>query len=1104
MDYRLGLDVGTASCGLIAWALDQQGNPSELMLNSLDIWSEPLLPAKSGGVGQSKKAARRAARMMRRGICRRARRLRRISHLASLLSLDATSIPPDKGQNIHNLRADAAEKKVGMDDLLRVFLHITKNRGPSGDWVYAESMEQKPKNKKPSKSRPEPETANEQNALEDINTEQEKKDIAGGVRKLERLTHEAAKAMDKPELTLGQFLHYRRERGESVILGKVGLYPSRRLVEREFDRIWSTQQEFYPVMRDSEIRRQFFDAIFFQRPLKSPAPMVGRCPLEPTLARSPAAQMCAQKFRIEKQISDLRWGIGRSAQPLSKEQKNVIRELLNMQGEAAFGSILKALHDAGFPGPQGRGLNMDRSSRESLKGNTTLTTFRKLDLESEWIALDEITQTQIINFLADLGSPDILDQDSWHSNFTKLSAKTKKREKRIFSPTFINFINLLRKKPKFARLSTMGFDSGRMSYSIKALKMLTALMQEGWDERSAIEQIYPDHFKGKQVNRELPLPKETGNTVVDVALRQIYRAVRRAIEEMKGPPSQIIIELSRNMALGLRQRGKIETKINVNKKARREAAKSITEHGEQVTEKKIQRYLLWEQQLHYCPYCNDRIELGEALGSETEREHILPRTLTRVGGKRNQLVLAHRACNNEKGNRTPWIAFGADETRWRIIEERAAQLEQNKQWGKAKLLLLKDWDDEVLDNEAIKGFTDRQFHEGSWIAKLIAQWLGNVCQDVSVSRGEMTAHLRRIWKLDTVIPEIRYESGLPVLDLEGNTISQADFNRHRTWWEGHNERAGGVPTDRKPDKRIDHRHHLVDALAISLTSRSLYMRMANNYKLERERERRGERNHLRLYHEPPIPNIRDLALNLIRNAEIRHKPDRHPDGALFDQTAYGISRKPSENGKHKLAIRKPLAALIDNKGSIEKTRKVLEKIESEITRNEVLKIFDERTSLGISLKQAFDEPIMHPQFKNPIHRVRLLGDSVDTAAEIVHENRNGIKLKKYYSHSGNAYLEVRLEGGKLAGKPRLVPVQQAMKEKGSNPPDGVLRFWKGDTIQLPDSTRHVVGIIAAQGGGQLRLVPVTETCTFGELKKRGLTMRTVSGDALAKISIIDV
>lgn len=1142
MRYRLGLDVGTASCGLVALGLDENSNPLRPVYDSLDIWQEPLSPAKSGGIGEPKKAARRRARQARRLIGRRARRLRRIAHLASLLGFNPSTIAPDNGQNIHRLRAQAADSRVELADLLRILLHLAKNRGPSGDWVYTEpKTKQAAKERKGRGKRVAGETATTDDATPedpDKQAAKEKKNIVGGVRKLEELMQEAAKELGKQEITLGQYLNYRRQKGESVILGRkngnsIPLYPSRRVVEHEFDRIWDTQAQFHPVMQDMKIRDQFHNAIFFQRPLKSPAPMVGRCPLEPTLPRSPAAQMAAQAFRIEKQISDLRWGMGRRQQRLSQEQKDIIRSLLEdsehltEKGELSFKKLLKVLEEQKHPGPTGLGLNMDRSSRESLKGNTTLAVFRKLDLETEWKALDERTQIQVINFLADLGSPEALDNDDWHLKFLKLERECTKRKykkpirlnkkqwkfkNRSFDRPFVEFINRFRKHEKFGRLSAMGFDGGRMAYSIKTLKALTQLLQTGADkdgvaiddERAAVDSAYPKHNQSKALSSVLPLPEETGNTVADVALRQVYRAVRRAMETLGGPPTQIIVELSRDMALGIKKRGEIEKKINTNKKTRRDAANAISEHGEQVTDKKIDRYLLWEQQMHYCPYCDRRIELGEALGSETEREHILPRTLTRVGGKRSQLVLAHKSCNNEKGNRTPWQAFHSNETRWPIIKQHAELLRDKKQFSKAKLLELEGWEDEVLDDDAIKGFTDRQFHESAWIAKLTALWLRRVCSDVMVSRGELTAHLRRIWKLDTVIPEVRYASSLPVLDRDGKRISREDFNTHKSWWEGHNQTAGGVPTDRKPDKRIDHRHHLVDALVITLSDRRLFRKMAENYKREREKEKKGERAKLGLYEEPPIKTLRELAVEIVTNAKIRHKPDRYPDGPLFDQTAYGISRKPNVNGKHVLANSKLLIALIDNKGSVEKTRKVLERIESEVTRNAVLEAFEKRIVGGTSLKRIFDDPILHPQFHTPIRRVRLLGNSEDTAATIAFTNRHNQRLEKRYPSAGNAYLELRVENGKLIEKPRLVTIQEAMRESVIQDPVGVIRFWKGDTVRLGDGSLHLIGIIAAQGGGQLRLVPVTETCTFGELKKRGLTMRTISGEALSQVTLADV
>ena len=350
------------------------------------------------------------------------------------------------------------------------------------------------------------------------------------------------------------------------------------------------------------------------------------------------------------------------------------------------------------------------------------------------------------------------------------------------------------------------------------------------------------------------------------------------------------------------------------------------------------RYLLWEQQDTHCPYCADRISLEQAVdGNATHFEHILPRSLTRVGKQRNHLVLAHRSCNDVKGDRTPFEAFGHDEERWRAIEFCASVLKRNKQFAKARLLTLAEYEHEVLDDESISDFSERQFAETSWIGKLAAEWMKQVCTHVSVSRGTLTAHLRRIWKLETVIAQARYDAGLPVLDQDGEKITLDDFKRFKPFWEGHNGKDH-PRTDRKIDKRIDHRHHLIDALVIAQTSRSLYQRMARHYKELAERRQAGEAVRMTLAVEPPLRDLRARALHIACGTEIRHKPDRHVSGAFFQQTAY---RKTwTDDGKSRLAIRISLSKLTDNAGSLDKARKGISDIVSDHTRRVVSEAFE--------------------------------------------------------------------------------------------------------------------------------------------------------------------
>ena len=262
MDYRLALDIGTASCGLIVLSLDGNREPVAIAHHSLSIFSEPVLPHAPG---EPKKTKRRRAR--------RARRLRRIAQLADLIGLDHKAIPADAGQLIHILRAKSASMQIGLDDLLRVLLKLAKRRGYAGGFK--------------------------------IKTDKQKDDdtsiVKSGIEKLEA----AMQAADCK--TVGQYLQHRFKNSETLKLKEVGLYSHRDMLIAEFNAIWDEQEKHHAVLREScpdpvsggtrLIREQFFDAIFYQRPLKSVAPMVGNCMLEPNFPRAPMVQPAMQAFR---------------------------------------------------------------------------------------------------------------------------------------------------------------------------------------------------------------------------------------------------------------------------------------------------------------------------------------------------------------------------------------------------------------------------------------------------------------------------------------------------------------------------------------------------------------------------------------------------------------------------------------------------------------------------------------------------------------------------------------------------------------------------------------------------------------------------------------
>lgn len=1096
MEYRLGLDVGTASLGAAAIALSPAKEPLHLAAHAVHIFNEPLENSTAGL--KSKKAARRMARQQRKQIDRRASRLRGIAALAPLLGLARETLAPDSGKNLPRLRALAARERIELADLMRIFLRLAKRRGYAGEF-----------------------RAKQEGA--------KLGEVEGGSRDLERDMRALAAEQGLDKVTLGEYLYYRHQQGLPTKL-KIAekrdnpleisnLYALRRQAQSEFDQIWDAQTRYHDILsakhKDGQpFKAMFQEAIFRQRPLKPARGMVGQCSLEPTLPRAPRAQPAFQRFRIEKTLADLRWGAGKRALPLSAAQKELIRRLLDQKETVLFKTILTALEKAGCPQPDGRGLNLDRASREELKGDKTNAVFRQLGLATEWAALDERTQIQTINFLADLGSPEQLDDPQWHTRFARADGLP-----RSFGQEMVAFIDRLKDNDKFDRLAKMGFDGGRASYSVKALNKLSEWLAdpwwpEGWqgemrvDEEAAIRVCYPEsQLKPSAALPRLPLPRPTGDAVVDGALRQIRYVVNGLIDRLGAPPTEIVVEMAREMGIGITRRNERESAMNKNRKARVEAENAIRAANASVTPSRVRRYLLWKEQGEkFCPYCERTINLEHALsGAETEYEHILPRSLTQVGFKRSEIVLAHRGCNQAKSNRTPWDAWGEgrDPARWNVVEQRAAWFEKNKRLRKAKLLLLKDFEQEVLNDESIAAFSDRQFHQTSWIAKEAALWLQRICPTpVAVSRGELTATLRRGWRLETVIPESRLAEGLPVLDDEGRVVTPEEFERFKPVWEGHRAPSRELHTDRKLDKRIDHRHHLIDAITIALTSRSLFQEMARTYKAESERCNGGERPRLHPP-EPPLRNVREHALTAVRECNLTIKPDRYPDGAIFQATAYGVAQKDGDE-KSRLTLRMAVAELIDRrKGTVEQARKAIAAIVSDTTRMIVSQAFEARIAQGKNAPEALAEPFYQDCYgqRIPIKKVRCHTDKYAEDAPIVeHADRRGVIHRKRLLHAGYAYLECELKEGRVI-RSDLVPTLRAMKDKGRPHPPNTIRLHKGDTVlDQKDGKEYRVGYFKAEG--KIFLVPLVEPRAYDVVKEPSSGKKIVSFSQTGRLRIV--
>ena len=232
-----------------------------------------------------------------------------------------------------------------------------------------------------------------------------------------------------------------------------------------------------------------------------------------------------------------------------------------------------------------------------------------------------------------------------------------------------------------------------------------------------------------------------------------------------------------------------------------------------------------------------------------EIEHILPFSSTLDDSLNNKTVSTRRA-NRVKGNRTPFDAradFEREGWTYDTILARAEHMPRNKRYRFAEDGYQK-WLREDQD------FLARALNDTRHLSRVAREYLSLICpQATRVIPGQMTAMLRAKFGLNDI------------LGLNGEK------------------------------NRNDHRHHAVDACVIAVTDQGLLQRFAKASASARER-------HLdRLVENMPLPweSYREHVTRAIDSIWVSHKPDHGHEGAMMEETSYGIRRDGSVRQKTK-------------------------------------------------------------------------------------------------------------------------------------------------------------------------------------------------------------
>lgn len=634
----------------------------------------------------------------------------------------------------------------------------------------------------------------------------------------------------------------------------------------EFNRIWATQKTAHPALADEAVKkavvlalipnnqaaqqlwlkRELRDVIrdyviYYQRPLKSQASSKGKCRYEPQKPVVPISSPIHQAFRLWQQVGNIRFTdrYGKSVE-LTHEQRAKLYDHLLDKSELKPEQVAKAV------GIKDDGLEV--SLRASIAGHGVLERLRK-PLKEHPALLESIRE----ELRADLDVQHTLTYRLWHALYSipeREHRKTALEQMGELTAEQIEILCDVRYERKHGALSARaihrilplmrcgayfsevaipdavkdriekiftGEVDEELEVSVRELFKSKRSVSEfqGMRYWEAASLVYNDHRRTADKPHAEPgemkaVPRgEMRNSVVEQVVNEVLM-VTRDIWATYGRPTSIRVELARELRMNAKERERMFSGNKKRSKERDDIRDELTSRFKipKPTRKDVERFQLWKDQKFLCMYSGDTIQETMLFSGEVDVDHVIPRTRF-FDDSFNNKVLALRKENGAKDKLTAYEYMqGKGTGHWEAFVDRVEALYNGRTLSprKKKYLLA----DKIPDD-----FINRQLNDTRYISTQVVQLLQRVAPGaVYTTIGSVTDHLKEHWKLNRVFKEVmrpRFERlekivGRPLIQ-EVNENGRQDL-KMEGW-----------------DKRIDHRHHALDAMVVAATQQKFIQRL---------------------------------------------------------------------------------------------------------------------------------------------------------------------------------------------------------------------------------------------------------------------------------------
>lgn len=257
----------------------------------------------------------------------------------------------------------------------------------------------------------------------------------------------------------------------------------------------------------------------------------------------------------------------------------------------------------------------------------------------------------------------------------------------------------------------------------------------------------------------------------------------------------------------------------------------------------LKRYKLWLEQKYRSPYTGEMIPLNKLFTPEYEIEHIIPQSRYFDDSFSNK-VICEAGVNKLKDNQIGLefiknhhgekvqVGMGRSVQIFEVKEyEDFIKQHYAKNRSKRNKLLMEDIPEKMIE---------RQLNDTRYISKFISNLLSNIVRsksnddganskNVIPGNGKITGELKQDWGLNDVWNELI----LPRFERMNQLTKTTNFT---VWNENYQKLLPTVPLELSKGfskKRIDHRHHAMDALIIACATRDHVNYMNNEHALRK-------------------------------------------------------------------------------------------------------------------------------------------------------------------------------------------------------------------------------------------------------------------------------